>query len=337
MRPARPSSLRTTVVVPVFNGERYLAETLTSILAQTLPPAEVLVLDDASTDRTPEIVAAFAGAVRHERTPVNLGQFANVNRGIEMAAGDLVAVFHADDVYDPEIVEAATDAFLAHPEAGAVFCRDRFIDAEGRVYGCLELPEALRGGRVLAYGELLESLLLYMNRFLRTPGAVVRREVYRRVGGFRTDLGSAGDYEMWLRIGRERPLVLLDRTLYSYRHTPGSEGASYQASRTEPDLFFEITRGHLDEAGRALVSREALEAFHAHLAEDRLLLAVRAYAGGRADQVLPSLRRARVRDIARSPHVSRTRLLTVAAALWALAALPALPPVQRLFARRWGT
>jgi glycosyltransferase involved in cell wall biosynthesis len=334
---ARNSTLTTSVLVPVYNGERWLAECLRSIVGQSRRPEEILVLDDGSTDRTPEIVRSFGTAVRHERSATNLGQFANVNRGIALARGDLVAVFHADDVYDPEILEAATDALLSHPEAGAVFCKDRFIDGEGREYARLELPAALRGGRVLEYAQVLENLLLHMNRFLRTPGAVVRREVYRRVGGFRTDLGSAADYEMWLRVACEAPIVLLDRHLYAYRHTRESEGASYQASRTEPDLFFAITQEHLDRGARALVSPEALAAFRAHLAEDHLLLAARAYAAGRRQQVAPWLRRASLRAIAASPHVRRMRLLAVAAALWGLQTLPTLPPVQRLFAGRWGT
>jgi glycosyltransferase involved in cell wall biosynthesis len=324
------------VVVPVYNGERYLAQNLESILAQTLRPAEILVLNDASTDRTAEIALSFGDAVSHWRSEQNLGQFANVNRGIELARGDLIAVFHADDVYDPDIIEVATETFEAHPSVGAVFCRDRFIDSGGEEYASLQYPPELRGGRMLHYRDVLENLLLHKNRFLRTPGAVVRRSVYEDVGLFRTDLGSVGDYEMWVRIARTYPIMLLDRCLYSYRHTPGSEGASYQSTRAEPDLFFRITNEHLDEGGRDLVSRRALNAFEAHLAEDQLLLAARAYAQGKTEYARELLGKVRLTTLLRSPRIQRYRLALLRVALGVVARLPHSRQVAGLIRSRWG-
>src|SRR5262245_46403552 len=123
-----------SVVVPVWNGARYLRESLDSILAQTYRPIEVLVMDDASTDETPEILASYGPAVRTRRQGTNRGQFDNVNDGIALAGGEWIAVYHADDVYRPEIVEREAEFLERHPEAGAVFCLDAWIDAEGREY-----------------------------------------------------------------------------------------------------------------------------------------------------------------------------------------------------------
>src|SRR5512138_2193028 len=87
-----------SVIVPSYNGAKFLPESLDSILAQTYPNIEIIVLDDASTDDTPAVAARYAGRITYVRQPANLGQFDNVNDGIARGAGDLVAVYHADDV-----------------------------------------------------------------------------------------------------------------------------------------------------------------------------------------------------------------------------------------------
>jgi glycosyltransferase involved in cell wall biosynthesis len=94
-----------SVLVPVPNGERYQRESLDSILAQTYPKLDVIVMDDGSTDRTAEIVASYGAHVPYVRQPSTRGIYGNANDGIERAAGELMGVFHPDDVYLPKLVE----------------------------------------------------------------------------------------------------------------------------------------------------------------------------------------------------------------------------------------
>src|SRR3989442_1563603 len=129
-----------SIIVPVFNGERYLRESLDSILAQTYPRVEVLVMDDASTDGTPSIIASYGNQVHYYRQPQNRGIYGNMNDGIAMARGEYIAIYHADDVYLPKIVECEVAFLHHHPEAGAVFCQAVFIDSLGREFGRLEIP-----------------------------------------------------------------------------------------------------------------------------------------------------------------------------------------------------
>ena len=129
-----------SVVVPVHNAAPWVGETLASILAQTYVNLEVIVMDDASTDRSGEIVAAFDDArVRQHRNERNLGQFANVNAGIRVARGELIAICHADDLYERTFLADQVAYLQAAPEVGAVFAKDSFIDPNGRVFGRLEL------------------------------------------------------------------------------------------------------------------------------------------------------------------------------------------------------
>src|SRR5262245_51853264 len=90
-----------SILVPSYNGARHLRESLASLLVQTYRAIEIILLDDASTDETPTIAAEYAGRISYLRQPANLGIYENVNAGIARAQGDLIATYHADDIYLP--------------------------------------------------------------------------------------------------------------------------------------------------------------------------------------------------------------------------------------------
>src|SRR5712692_3658043 len=108
-----------SIIVPVYNGERYLRESLDSILAQLYPALDVLVLDDASTDATPAIVASYRDArLKYYRQSQNRGIYGNMNDGIAMVDGEFIAIYHADDIYHPSIVEHEVAFLQSYPAAG---------------------------------------------------------------------------------------------------------------------------------------------------------------------------------------------------------------------------
>jgi glycosyltransferase involved in cell wall biosynthesis len=111
------SALRVSCIVPVYNGERFLAEALDSILAQTHRPFEIIVIDDGSTDGTPEVIAGYAGRVRYQRQE-NAGVAAARNAGLELASGELIAILDADDLWHPEKLARQSARFEARPELG---------------------------------------------------------------------------------------------------------------------------------------------------------------------------------------------------------------------------
>lgn len=343
LRPRRASSiirrvanLSVSVVVPVFNGEDFLRESLDSILGQTYAPREVIVMDDASTDSTPEIVASYGNAMRYVRQPANRGQFGNVNDGLALATSDLVGVFHADDVYLPQMVEREVSWLAAHPEAGAVFCSDVFIDVRGREIGRLELPREISGERPLGYATVLNALLTHTNSFLVTPTALVRASVYRDLGPFREDLHeTAADIEMWIRISRSYEIGILEDYLLRYRRRTGSAGERYHRVRTEPFSVFDVIDAELDAHGRGVATEDALRAHEAHRQVDIVLRAVNHYILGDRWAARAALREARLGKLAASPRVQRARMLALAICLRALVRLPRIAAVGRLFERRW--
>jgi glycosyltransferase involved in cell wall biosynthesis len=323
-----------SVVVPVYNCAPFLRESLDSILGQTYANLEVIVTDDASTDGSPAVAAEVARddeRVRVERQPANVGQFENVNAGLRLARGELVAVYHADDVYDPEIVAREVAYLQAHPEVAGVFALAIFIDGEGRELGRLAPPPPeIASADVLTYPLIVNALLRHTNRFLPTPAALVRRDALLEAGPYGSQYGLRGDLEMWLRLARRRPLGLLPDYLLRYRVGHDNETSRYGRLRTEPELFFTLMDDLVAGEDAGLVEPSALSAYEAHRAADLVLVAVARYAAGSPD-VASLLRRVRLASLIRGER----RLLLLWLALGALARLPRSELVAGVLRRRW--
>lgn len=328
-----------SIVVPVYNGAAFLPASLGSILAQSHANIEVIVMDDASTDETPavarELVSRHPDRARYVRQPANRGQFGNVNAGIALAAGEYVAVFHADDVYDPEIVAREVEFLERHPEVGAVFCLDRFLDADGREYDRLRLIPDIPPGVPLRFPQVLNALLAHKNRFLVGPSAMVRRIAYESVGVNRPEFGIASDLDMWVRIARAYPIAVLPEHLMGYRHFHGNSTQQYFALRTEEERFFAVMDACLAAGGRDHATAAALADYAAHRAEDRLMRAVNHYIRGSLREARALLGEIRAATIARSRRVQRWRLLVLVAGLRVAARLPRVPALARAMHRRW--
>lgn len=336
MSDRQSSSPLVSIIVPVFNGERYLRESLDSIVNQTYKNVEILVMDDASTDSTPEIIASYGERVKSYRQPQNKRQYQNVNEALDMVTGKYVAVYHADDVYEPTIVERGVEFFESHPQVGAIFCHDIFINAEGKEYGRLTIPEELRSKVSLEHPLVLNSLLTHKNRFFPAPSSMVRASVYSDVGGYRAaEFDIASDLEMWLRISRKYEIGILPEYLFRYRHGHGNWTQKYYHVRTEEERHFQILDKYLADGGHKIATPKALAAHEAHRAEDRLMVAINHYILGQNKEALTLLRKIKSGQIIGSSAVQRGRLLALLFGLRVLARIPRMPFFADLFYRRW--
>lgn len=114
------NAINVSVLVPTFNRENYLAECLDSLLAQSVPPLEIIVIDDGSEDGTAAVVARYGERIRYVRKE-NGGKPSAVNLGLSLARGDLIWIFDDDDVALPDAIETRLACLQQHPEAGFVF------------------------------------------------------------------------------------------------------------------------------------------------------------------------------------------------------------------------
>jgi glycosyltransferase involved in cell wall biosynthesis len=204
-----------SVVVPAYNAEPYIAETLRSIFSQTHLPDEVIVVDDGSTDGTPGEIMRFQNDVRVIRQS-NRGAAAAHNAGFAEARGDYVARCDADDVWQPIKLERQVEALVAHPEidiamSGAWVFGDNenclFLDHTGAAHPPCD---GIQDRNSFAQR-------LYHANMLCASSAVIRRSLQKKVGPFTEPLPNE-DYDYWLRALKAGAVFFYDPTvLVGYR------------------------------------------------------------------------------------------------------------------------
>lgn len=223
---------RVSIVLPVFNGERYLREAIDSCLNQTHQAIELILVDDGSTDGTAEIVAHYARAdprIVAIRNPKNLGLPSTLNLGFARTTGELLSWTSCDNYYAPSAVEALVRYLCTWSDVDFVYSASRNLDEEGRVAPMIKY----RGPPwVLAYWSTVGPYFLY------------RRKVYESLGGFRTDLQYVEDYEYWVRVYRRFRMMRLHLPLYYYRRHAKSMTAAAKRMRIYDDLRRQIWREH---------------------------------------------------------------------------------------------
>ncbi|HNF88001.1 MAG TPA: glycosyltransferase [Thiobacillaceae bacterium] len=210
-----------SVVIPTYNCEAYISETLGSVLAQTFRDLEILVVDDGSRDRTREIVAAYGPPVRL-LTQENARVCAARNRGLSEARGRFVCFMDHDDYWFPDKLARQVAALEAHPEAGVVFAN--FLlwhpDAQGvyPVPASFDLDAYPEGIEPDFSGWIYHQFLL--DCWMLTSTAMFRAEVLQRCGAFDVALPYSEDWDLWLRLSREYPFIKLSRPNTLYRQHP---------------------------------------------------------------------------------------------------------------------
>jgi len=202
-----------SIVMPVLNRERYIAQAIESICRQTCRAYELIVVDDGSTDRTAEIVRSFAGRidVKHVHHPRNLGITPSINDGLRRASGSFIAFLDHDDFWLPEFLETQLAHLNAHPDVGMVHSDFQTVDADGKI---LEHSVAQARNRTRPSGFVFRDL--FMQSMICGNSVLVRKECFERLGLWDEGLRWA-DYHMWLRIARHYKIDYVDRVLTAYR------------------------------------------------------------------------------------------------------------------------
>ena len=244
-----------SVVLPTFNRVGYLEEALASVLSQSgLGDAEILVMDNHSELSDPKAIVDQAGdpRVKYVRQPENIAG-RNWIDGIRRTTGQWVHLMHDDDRLRPGFYEAYREFIARHAEAGMVFCRAMRIDEAGREISPVLDPEGQSGS-----GFVEDALYkLAACNYVVCPTAVVRRDVYEKLGTFNCDLLYAGDHEMWMRIAAAYPLGFIAESLLEYRtHSESSslnEPMAYdvvEAIETSVELGIALLPAERQEAAR---------------------------------------------------------------------------------------
>lgn len=198
-----------SVVVPSFNQGRFIKETIDSILGQDYRPIEVLVLDGGSTDQTVSVLASYNGTpeLKWWSEPDN-GVVDAVNKGLEKANGEIIAIQSSDDLYLPGAITAAAEFLREHSDVSLVYGDVELINERSEVVG----------------RDILQQFDLkhYLGRFsyIPQPSAFFRAEIVNELGGWREAVSYVADAEYWLRIAVEHKVARVDRMMARYRYHP---------------------------------------------------------------------------------------------------------------------
>jgi len=229
-----------TVLMAVYNAERFLADAITSILKQSFSDFELLIIDDGSTDQTADVVRQFSDRrIQFMAAGQRLGLPGALNLGLENASGDLVARHDHDDISHPLRLEQQVAYLEANPDIALVGSRAWLIDEEGKRIGRLDrcLDEVS-----IRWYQLLDNPFVHSSVMFR------RSVVWDELGGYDVSLPSSEDYELWSRVLQHHAVANIpDRLLY-YRLAAMSKMAADEKAWEEgpfPEILRSLVRRNI--------------------------------------------------------------------------------------------
>jgi glycosyltransferase involved in cell wall biosynthesis len=245
-----------SVCIPVYQGGRHLAPTLESVLAQTMPGVEIVVLDNASTDATPAVLAAVDDPrLVVWRNPATVPMVENFDRVVALASASMVKILPADDLLEPGALETLVLALASDPSLAMVAGRSHLVDAEGRL---LVRDRFLRGliGRHSRDAVVRRVVRHGANPVGGEAATIFRRQAFEAAGGYGT-VGTYADVDLWLRLLEHGDFAGLETTVASFRIAGTTVSAA--ADRTTYRAQRAFTRQVAAAAG-AVVRRRDLAA-----------------------------------------------------------------------------
>lgn len=218
-----------SIITPSFNQAEYLEETIQSVLAQTYPNVEYILVDGGSTDGSLAIIERYADRLKAWISEPDRGQTDAINKGFAMAEGDILAWINSDDTYEPQAVAEAVAFLQDNPDVGLVYGDARLIGADGQELG--RFP-----ARQTDYERLLQGYV-----HIPQQSSFFRGSLWRRLGPLDSGFYFAMDYDLWVRIARVAPIRYHPRLWANFRlHESGK--TSISDDRCWPEMMRVVQR-----------------------------------------------------------------------------------------------
>lgn len=240
-----------SVVIPAYNSAAYLKEALDSVVSQTYPVFEVIVIDDGSTDSAKDIVKKYGSTIRYIYQD-NQGPAAARNRGIKESKGDFTAFLDSDDLWTPEKLKKQM-ALFEIKNYGMVYCDISHV-VDGKTIYRSYLKE--RKYRFTGSGNLFHKLL--QENFIFTPTVIIKREVINKSGCFDEKYKICEDYKMWLKVAKNYEIGFVDEPLViRRRHQENITQDRLLYIQSGVGLFKELA-GDVSDAGTKRIVKNEL-------------------------------------------------------------------------------
>jgi glycosyltransferase involved in cell wall biosynthesis len=238
-----------TICIPTYNCALYIKQTLLSILKQEYTNIKIKIFDNNSTDDTLSILKEMHNKgykFEIHTSDINIGAEGNFNRCINASEGDFTAIFHADDLYSPKIINSAISEMQRNPEIVAVCTQAKVIDKNNEDLGQRFVPKELKKQEAtnLDKRELIHLVLKYGN-FITCPSVVARTTIYKdKIKSWNVEeFKTSADLDVWLRMSCEGKVLFLNQPLMSYRESTASLSFNLFTKRTHRhDLFLVLDK-----------------------------------------------------------------------------------------------
>jgi glycosyltransferase involved in cell wall biosynthesis len=249
---------KVSVVIPTYNYGRFISEAIESVLRQTYPIFEIVVVDDGSTDNTEEIVAKFGDKVKYIKQK-NGGVGLARNTGVRHSTGEFIAFLDADDIWLPHKIERQVQLLQKDGEVGLVTVGMREFGKDGKTITKYQTGQN---------GWCAENILL-LGAGIAAPGSslLIKRDVFERVGGYdeMKDMHPSEDWEFCYRVARRFKLAFLPELLVEYRNH-GNNG-HLQIPKFERAMLLAFEKTFVDNSGEIQkLKRQSYGALHRILA-----------------------------------------------------------------------
>lgn len=237
-----------SIVLPTYNGEKYIRESIYSIIAQTYKDWELIVIDDCSTDNTNKIVKSYCeidSRIKLYKNENNLRLPRSLNKGFSLSKGDYLTWTSDDNIYKPNALEDLLNN-IVKLKVDFVFSAMDYIDESGKVTHSSKKPEDLS---MIYATNIVGACFLYT------------RNVYKKIGDYNPNLFMIEDYDYWIRIYKEYKTAYIDKSLYLYRQHSGSLTISKNKKLLEVKIpFFEniLKNTELSDKNKAKIYNEII-------------------------------------------------------------------------------
>lgn len=250
--------MNVTAIVPIYNAEKYIIETLNSLINQFHPLDEILVVDDCSTDHSLKLVQEYSekhSKIKIIELPYNKGVSAARNQAIMESRNDWVLMMDADDTAHPKLLQAQIKKLVDYeninPSPVCVHPAYIQMDAKGNV-----LPNSEYYGKQLTYNETFGSLLV-RNYIITASGLLINREAAIKIGCYNVNISLSEDYEFLLRLSRQGTFIYLEKPyIYYRRHLSNASSNSEKIKEAGKAILDMYT---IDEIKEAIFRRDFSE------------------------------------------------------------------------------